>query len=85
MYSIWTQHLKTAEEKERFKNTLLGSKEVLSRLYDILEEKDKEQLRSELSISAYDNPNWAYRQAHLNGRSYVTASIKNLINLDHKD
>ncbi len=67
MDSRWTQNLKTDEEKQDFKKRLLGAKYVLDRLKTIVEQNEASLDRQEVSPSAYDNPNWAYRQAHANG------------------
>jgi hypothetical protein len=67
MITAWTKHLSTEDEKERFKNQILGSKTVLDRLKDILSEMSIDQDRIERNPEIYNIPNWDYRQAHLNG------------------
>ena len=85
MISAWTKHLKSEEEKEKFKNSVLGSKVVLERLQNILKEIETEQDQIERSPKLYDMPNWDYRQAHLNGFKDCLLKVKFLINLDQKD
>lgn len=82
--SIWTAHLTTEDEKKRFLNQLYGSRDVIERLRDLVETKEKELGSAERNITAYDNPNWAFQQAHRNGYSNAMSIIKNLINLDHQ-
>lgn len=85
MYSVWTKHLKEEEAKERFRNSVLGSKNVLERLDQILDEMDKDIQTQELNTKIYDIPNWDYRQAHTNGMRSQIKMMKRLINLDQKD
>lgn len=84
MLTIWTKNLKTTEEQDNFNNQLLGARPVLQRLNELLQEKEAELDRSERTQKAYENPNWAYLQAHRNGCANMLASIKDLINLDHQ-
>ncbi len=84
MLTAWTKNLKTPEEQENFTNQLLSARPVLERLYDLLNEKETELDRSERSQKAYENPNWAYLQAHRNGCASMLQSVKELINLDHQ-
>lgn len=84
MITAWTKNIRSDEEKERFQNTLLGSKEVFNRLIDLLDEKEKELDRSNKNLNDYDSPNWAYRQAHKNGYSSALSFIKTLIDLDQQ-
>ena len=84
MLTVWTKNLKTEEERENFNNQLLGARPVLQRLNDLLVEKEAELERSERSQKAYENPNWAYLQAHRNGCASMLQSIKELTNLDQQ-
>lgn len=84
MLTVWTKNLKTEEEKDNFNNQLLGARPVLERLTELLNEKEVELDRSERSLKAYDNPNWAYLQAHKNGCASMLQSVKELINLDQQ-
>ena len=84
MLTVWTKNLKTEDERDNFTNQLLGARPVLERLGELLDEKEKELDRSERSQKAYENPNWAYLQAHRNGCAGMLQSIKELINLDQQ-
>jgi hypothetical protein len=83
--SAWHKHLDTEEEKVRFKNAVEGSKIVLNRLTALLNEMEEDLSRSELSSKNYDTPNWAYKQAHVNGQKAQIRTIKFLINLDPEE
>ena len=85
MISAWTKHLKSEEEKTRFKNSVLGSKVVLERLSDILKEIEADQDNIERNPLMYDKPNWDYRQAHLNGYRQCLKTINFILNLDQQD
>jgi len=82
MISAWTKHLETEEEKQRFKNSVLGSKLVLQRLKELLAEVDHDNDRIERDIRTYDLPNWDYRQAHLNGFKDCLNKINKIISID---
>lgn len=84
MYTEWTKHLKTPEEKEKWAKTVFASKEVLDYLNKLLEEKEKYLDRSEMDIAVYDTPSWAYRQAHKNGNRESLHYLRKLINLDQQ-
>jgi hypothetical protein len=84
MYPIWTAHLQTEEEKLRFKNQLHGSREVFERLTQLVEQKENELGAAERNQSAYENPSWAYLQAHRNGYASAMKVIKNLLTSDQE-
>jgi len=84
MKTAWTQHLKTQEEKDRFHNSVIGSRLVLERLATILTEKEKGAERVIQSLSSYDSPSWSFKAADNNGYSRAIAEIKSLINLDQQ-
>lgn len=85
MISAWTKHLSNPEDKERFKSAVQGSKIVLNRLTDLLNEMEEDLNRSELSARNYDTPNWGPKQAHVNGQKAQIRTIKFLINLDQQE
>lgn len=84
MISAWTKHLKE-DDKEKFRNSVLGSKLVLERLQDILNEMKEDVESVELNTKIYDIPNWDYRQAHTNGFKDCLNKINKLITLDPKE
>lgn len=84
MYTRWTSHLKTEEEKESFKKEIYSARRVLERLLDIVKE-DKENLaKSEENIKTYTVPNWDYLQAHRNGTASYMREMDTLLNLDQQ-
>ena len=80
----WTKHLKTPEERERFKNSVLSARPVLERLEDLLSEYQASANKSVENISSYESPSWAYRAADQNGFNRALSTIKALINLDQQ-
>lgn len=82
MISRWTSHLKTQEEKDKFIKNVLGSRTTFNRLNDILDEMEKGE---DIVASDYDNPNWAYRQADINGFKRCLSILKKLTDLDQQD
>lgn len=84
MISVWTRHLEDPQAKERFEQELFHSN-VVPRFLDLLDGLERELEVAERNISAYDNPNWAYRQAHCNGNRQMIAKIKTLFDFDQKE
>lgn len=85
MYVEWTKHLQdNSEAKNIFTRKILSSREVLDRIKDIIEEKEKAIDRSETSIEAYNTPNWDVRQAHKNGNRESLNWLKKLVDLDQQ-
>lgn len=82
MFIDWTKHLSTPEEKEAFSRTVSRAKHVLDRLKKLIENDLEAISKSELSIKAYDNPNWAYRQAHANGYKKALNNLLTLVDLN---
>jgi len=83
MITAWTKHLKTATEIDEFEKYVKGSRRLLNRLNEILQENINQLVVTELSLKDYDNPSWAYKQAFRNGQKSALNSIQRLINLDH--
>jgi hypothetical protein len=50
MISAWTKHITDPSEKERFQNTILGSKSVLQRLQVLMNEMKEDVDTQELSM-----------------------------------
>ena len=84
MNMMWTKNLKTAEEKEIFDNTLKGSRIVLNRLMELLNEEEEAITSSEVTLDTYSTPNWAEKQAHQNGQRSMLIKLKKIINLDQQ-
>lgn len=84
MYTMWTKHIEDTEEKKRFEKYVLGSKRLLNRLKDILQEQEDALNVGEMSPKNYDSPSWAYKQAHSNGYRQCLNVLKKLVDLDQQ-
>lgn len=84
MYTAWTQHLQSDEDKEKFTKTVLRAEPVLSHLKHLIEVDLKDTQQAERSIKAYENNNWAYRQAHVNGYIAAMTKLLTLVDLDQQ-
>jgi hypothetical protein len=85
MISAWTKHISDEEEKTRFKNEVLGSKQVLRRLQELMNELKEDADGLELNTKIYDIPNWDYRQADMNGYKRCLKQVSRIINLDQEN
>jgi hypothetical protein len=84
MFIGWTQHLKDKEEKERFKQSVLSSKQVLDRLKILIESEESAIDQTERDPKAYDNPAWPYKQAYKNGMRHGLSIIKQFVDLNNQ-
>lgn len=79
----WLTGCKTAEQKEKRKDLVLGAQSVL----DILKEICYNSILEEQSVSKkdYDSPSWSHLQAHKNGRIEALNEIIKMCDLkgDH--
>lgn len=81
MYTKWTQHLKTDDDKKRFENSVIGCRYVLERLRDIIDEEIKDIEKTE---EDFNNPSWAYKEAYSIGAKRKLRDLRKLINLDEQ-
>lgn len=84
MYIEWTSNLRNEDDKRKFEDRVFSAKDVLDRLLEIIEIKEKALDRSETNIDVYNTPSWDYRQAHKNGNRESLSQIKKLIDLDQQ-
>lgn len=84
MYSRWTQHLNTEEEKDKFKKEILSARTVLDRLTTIIREDEEQLDRSESDIRAYNVAAWPYLQAHKNGTRQYMRAVQLYTDLDQQ-
>jgi len=84
MYIDWTRHISDPKEKEAFEQSILGSKRVLERLMELMDERELSIDVSERGLKQFDNPNWAYKQAFNNGFKSCLGIVKTLIDLDQQ-
>jgi hypothetical protein len=83
MITAWTKHCKTEEEKNQFKESLKRVQWVLDHIKTLVNTDGIEA--SEISPKSYDNPNWAYRQAHANGYKQAVKDFHKLLTLDQEE
>jgi hypothetical protein len=82
MISAWTANIANdPEAKASFEDYLNNNSRLLTRLKDIIEEKEKVLSKSELSLTSYDSIGWSHKQAHINGRRAELAELKQLITI----
>ena len=82
MISAWTKNLSSDEEQQRFANQFKGSRGVLERLQQLLDEEKAALEGAEISSKIYDSPNWDYKQAHTNGFKAALRMVSTLIKPD---
>lgn len=80
MITAWTKHCKTEEEKQQYTESLKRVKWVLDQAKSLVTTDGIEA--SEMSPKSYDNPNWAYRQAHANGYKQAVKDFHKLLTID---
>lgn len=85
MISAWTKNVKTQEEKEQLQKEVLGSRRVLNRLLELINEEEGNLNRSELSTKVYDVANWPYLQADMNGFRRALNTVRTIITLDQQE
>ena len=83
MITAWTKHCKTEEDKHQFEQSLKRVQWVLDHIKSLVNSDSIEA--AEISPKSYDNPNWAYRQAHANGYKQAVKDFHKLLTLDQKD
>ena len=69
------------DRQEQFKDDLgaFRSGPILEKLRKILSEEEDKLARQRLSVDLFDTPNWASRQAFVNGQLSALRLIKELI------
>lgn len=85
MLPNWTNHLKTEDEKVRFRKYIYSSKGVLDRLKELMEQDETELNSKEMDESSYESPSWAALQADRNGYRRCLRKFKKLLTLDQKE
>jgi len=59
----WLSHLKTEEERRKFKEYINGSVPLFDRLRSILEKELEEEKRRQRKVENYEKASWAFFQA----------------------
>lgn len=75
---MWTKHLKDDARKD-FEALLRNSVTLLSRLTQIINEKEQTLTKEELSLESYRDASWPYLQAHINGRKAELKELRELL------
>lgn len=81
MHTIWTKNLEDSLQRQQFATSYEGSKLVLDKLGELLDEKIAEIDRSNLTLKQYQSPNWAYETAHKNGMASAYQAVKDLVTI----
>lgn len=81
MHIEWTAHLRTPEEREKFKQQILSHAAVLQRLDKIIEEKIRSAEREMYSEEAYNIGDWAYKQADNLGKIRALRHLRTFTNM----
>lgn len=84
MYSLWTKNIKDQEEKVSFEGSILGSRKVLNRLKDLIDEEKKGVDFVEMDHKSFDTPNWTHKTAYFFGYAAALMWIRRLIDLDQQ-
>lgn len=77
----WTRG-KSEEEKKLYIESLKRAKWAFDDLNKLVDSNLRGVESAEGKTIAYDNPNWAFRQADANGYKRALRDIKNLITID---
>lgn len=81
MNTRWTSHIKSKQDREKFKKFLLSCDDAFIRLSEILQE-DLDSTVKEMSMEeGYDSPAWAERQADRLGKIRTLRKVVDLIDL----
>lgn len=79
MQTVWLADL-PPKEAQQFKQTVLGSVKVLDKASQIVYNMIKSQER--VSVTDYESPSWAYRQADRNGYIRALEQVIKLLNVN---
>lgn len=84
--SDWFIGVTSNEDRQKFEQHILNSynDRVLKQIRKLVERKLISLDNSEMSRMSYENPSWAYEQAHKNGERSAYDYILNLINFVNK-
>lgn len=85
MIPNWTNHLKDPAEKEQFRKYIYGSKAVLERQSQIIDDELNQLDQLETDKDQYNCPSWAALQADRNGFRRAMKLVKKLNTLDQKE
>lgn len=75
----WVKHLRTPEEREKFKQAVQNSGFVLRVLKALIEEEKEMLRRSETTLEDYESPSWSHKQAFRNGERRGLKFVEDLL------
>lgn len=84
MYSIWTKNIKDQEDKVSFESSILGSKKILDRLKNLIDEERTGLEYTQQDHKSFDTPNWQYKTAYLFGYMSALMWMRRLVDLDQQ-
>ena len=73
---VWLSHIHDLQERESFKRSLLANADIWDKLKSIIEDKLEGK---EMNYRDYDNPSWAFKQAHANGYKEALIELYDLL------
>lgn len=81
---IWTADIKDKDKKKKFEEHIRNSVHTpaWNKLKEIIEQRIDRTGDLPLKLEEYDNPSWAYKQAHLNGYAAGLKFVYDLINIE---
>lgn len=85
MITAWTKDCKSEEEKKQLETTIRNSPVVLDRLSELMQEDFDSIAKTEVGSKVYDNANWAFKQADVNGYKRCLLNYITLLTLDLKE
>lgn len=78
--TAWTQGL-TGEAKSNFESLVRNSTLLLSKLKEIIEDKERSLQALSLSADDFKDPNWSHKQAFRNGELSSLKKMKDIITI----
>lgn len=79
MKSIPIAWIKNASNKQEAEAIIRNSTVALSRLYDIIEEKENSINSQELAVTDFDSPAWSHKTAFRLGQKAALKEMKELL------
>lgn len=71
--------IKNTSNKQEVEAAIRNSTTALSRLYDIVEEKEQVISSQELAVTDFDSPAWSHKTAYRLGQKAALKEIKDLL------
>ena len=84
LLALWVSHLpKSKEDRDHYESSVRNwlNDPITKRFVELLGNKETQLVTWESSQAQYDNANWAYKQAHVNGMRQTFKLIKELLKI----